>query len=440
MSDTPLRELAEKTVELAKKHGANEVAVGAERGRYIELQYRNQTLEKIAESASSGMGLELYVDGRYSAHRTSDLRPEAVEQFVAHAVEMTRLLQEDPNRALADPALYENRPDDDLQICDSSYDDVTTDERKKMARAVEDAARGVDGPIISVTSGYYDVTGESVRIHSNGFLGEREATQFWFGAEVSVEDENGKKPEDYHWVGARYRGDLPDPAGVGQEAARRALSRRKQSKIKSGKKTIVLENRIGSRLLRPLLGAITGAAIQQKRSFLMDKQGQSIASKQLTVLDDPLLPRAFASRHYDGDGISARKREIIKDGVLQEYLIDVYYGRKLGVDPTGGGVSNLTIPGGTRDAEEIIADVDHGIYVTGILGGNSDPTAGDFSHGIVGFEIENGQLTRPIGEMNITGSHATLWDQLVEVGNDPYVYSTMRLPTLVFDDVAVSGN
>ena len=437
---TEIKALAEKTIEMAKKHGAQEVAVSCDRGRFIELQYRDQKLEKIAESASSGMGLALYVDGRYSSHRTNDLRPDAVETFVKQAVEMTRLLQEDPFRGLADPKLYEGRPSKDLDILDKSYGEVSTEERKKAALAVEAAARAVDGPIISVTSGYYDVTGESVQIHSNGFLGERESTQFWFGAEVSVEDEGGKKPEDYHWVGARHRGDLPDPEGVGKEAARRALGRIGQKKLDSQSTTIVLENRIAARLLRPLLGATTGGAIQQKRSFLIDRKGTPVASTNLTVVDDPLLSRGFASRHYDGDGISARQREIIKDGVLQEYLIDVYYGRKLDVSPTGGSTSNLTIPGGTRNRDEIIASIDNGIYVTGIIGGNSDPTAGDFSHGVAGYAIRGGEIAEPIGEMNITGSHATLWDSLVEVGNDPYAYSTMRLPTLVFENVSVSGN
>lgn len=439
MSTNPLMDLAERAVAHAKKCGAQEAVATVGKSRFIDLQIRENKLEKVKESTTSGLGIALYVDGRYSSHSSSDMRWETLDGFIARAVPMTRLLGIDPHRVMTDPKYYANRPTDDLALCDPDYGAVETKRREELARAVEAAARSVKGPIISVTSGYYDTMGEAVRVHSNGFAGEQRTTQSWMGAEVTIEDEGGKKPEEYHWVGARYHRELPDPAKVGRDAAERAVRRKGQVKLPSATMTIVLENRIARRMLGPLLGAMSGSAIQQKRSFLMDMQGKPIGSKKLTLKDDPLRKKGFGSRLFDGDGISARPRTLVDGGVLSEYFIDVYYAHKLGVEPTGGSESNLLLPGGARDAAAIIKDVKQGIYVTGILGGNSDPVGGDFSHGVAGFEIVNGVLGRPVGEMNVTGNHKTLWNQLVEVGNDPYPYSSALLPTLVFENVSVSG-
>lgn len=437
--DTTLFDLAERTVAHAKKQGAQQVSVAVDRDRFIELEQRDGKLERVREASSSSLSVHLYVDGRYSAHSTSDLRWEALAPFVARATEMTRLLSQDPHRKLADPSLYADRPTCDLELRDGGYDEVDSGQRRADVAALEAAAHAVEGPIISVTAGYSDSVGEGVLVHSNGFSGETSGTAFWAGASVSVQDEDGRKPSDGEWCGARFRGDLPDLAGIGRRAARRALGRLGQQKLDSGTMPVVFENRAAGGVLRHLLSAMYGASLQQKRSFLLDKLGQPIASEHLTLIDEPLRKRGFGSRHFDGDGISAHPRTLIDKGRLASYLIDVYYANKMGVAPTGGGLSNLTFAPGARGAEEIIASIDKGIYVMGLLGGNSDTTSGDFSHGVMGYAIEGGKLTVPIGEMNITGNHTKLWDRLIEVGNDPYPYSRVLTPTLVFDDVSVSG-
>ncbi|RLB65408.1 MAG: TldD/PmbA family protein [Deltaproteobacteria bacterium] len=434
-----LTRLAEQTIERAGKAGAQQSAALISRRRFIDLQYRDGKLEKITESKTSSLSLDLYVDGRFSSHSSSDLRPQILKPFVARAVAMTRLLGADKHRGLADPALYDNRPTTDIQIYDPAYEQVTTDRRKAIASAIERTARAQEGPIISVTSGYYDALGESAQVHSNGFSGYRRATQFWMGGEVSVKDEGGRRPEDWYWVGGRFLSELPGAKVIGREAANRALARLGQVKLDSGHMTVVVENRASRSLMRHFMKAMSGSSLQQQRSFLTDKLGKRVGSSAFHLVDEPLLPRALGSRHYDSDGISAKKRTLVDRGKLTSYLIDVYYGRKLGAAPTTNGTSNLVMGLGKRSKEAIIKSVKKGVFISGFLGGNSDSTVGDFSHGIVGFEIRDGKLGRPIGEMNITGNHLSLWTKLVEVGNDPYLYSTMHIPTLVFEALSVSG-
>lgn len=436
-----MRQRAEQAVERAKRLGASDAAAIFSEGRFIELEQRDGKLEKLREADSASMTLRLYVDGRYSAHSSSDLRPEALERFVAQSVAMTRLLDEDPHRRLLDPKFYPTLGQDEagIDIDDPGYDAVTADYRRAVVKTLEAAARSVEGPIISATGGWYDRRGRSVRVHSNGFVGESRASSFWMGASVSVEDKDGRKPQESWWVGARHKSDLPEPEGVGQKAARRTLERLGQSQMDSGAMTLVLENKVVGRLLGHWMRGLYGEALQQKRSFLMDKLGERVGSARFTLVDDPTIARGLGSRVFDGEGYAARRRTLVEGGVLKTFLIGSYYANKMGIEPTGGATGNLIIPPGDKSRDAIIAGVERGVLVTGILGGNSDTTRGDFSHGIQGFAIEKGKLGGPVGEMNVSGDHSKLWDRLVEVGDDPYPWSSLKAPTLVFDGVSVSG-
>jgi PmbA protein len=240
-------------------------------------------------------------------------------------------------------------------------------------------------------------------------------------------------------VEVRFKDDLPGAEALGQEAAQRALGKIGQDKLESGVYDMLVENRAASRLLGMLSAPLSARAIQQKSSFLDGMIGKQIASEILTVGDDPFLPKGLGSRYFDEEGLAARKRVIIDRGVLREYNVDNYYGRKLGMKPTSGSVGNLVFAGGTESLEELTAGLERGILVTGFIGGNSNPTTGDFSFGIVGQLVENGERVRAVNEMNISGNALEFWKQLAALGNDPYPYSRWRRPSMLFKAVHFSG-
>jgi PmbA protein len=151
------------------------------------------------------------------------------------------------------------------------------------------------------------------------------------------------------------------------------------------------------------------------------------------------VKRGFGSRLFDGEGIAAKPFAVFEQGALRSYYVDTYYGRKLGMPPTTGRMSNHAWAPGTRSLGELLAAMGEGLLVTGFLGGNSNGTTGDFSLGVKGFRIRGGAVAEPVGEMNLSGNHLELWHRLSAVGNDPYPYSAMRTPTLVFEGVQVAG-
>ncbi len=439
MSD--LLDLAKKALALAKQKGADEATASAYRSREVEVGWRDGKIEKVTEATTRGVSLAVYVGHRYSSVSSSDLRDDALAKFVEETIALCKTLAPDANRSLPDPKLYAGRFTGDLAIRDAGYEAVSAQQRRELAKQMEDAARSVPGAdkILSVSTSVSDSQSTSARVTTNGFEGEISRTSYWLGADVSVKDADGRRPEDYDYAGARFFAELPDAANVGKTATKRALATLGAKKVESAEMTMLVENRVAGRLLGAIMGPLGGRALQQKQSFLEGKLKTQIASALLTLTDDPHVQKGFGSRLWDGDGIAAKKMTVVDRGVLQSYYIDDYYGRKLGMAPTTGGSSNILFTLGQKDLEALVKGVKNGILVTSFLGGNSNSTTGDYSFGVQGFRIRNGARAEAVSEMNVSGNQLSLWKHLAAVGNDPYPYSATRTPTLVFEGVQFAG-
>ncbi|UCD63664.1 MAG: TldD/PmbA family protein [Candidatus Zixiibacteriota bacterium] len=432
-------ELAGWVIAEAKKNGADEAAVNVNNSREIEIEFRERKIEKLQESTQNGLSLAIYTKGRYSNNSTNDLRRESLGRFVAESVAMTKYLGEDPYRSLPDPKYYKGLKDIDLKNCDPGYQQVTSDQRVKMAAALEDEALSLSDRIVSCSSSFSDGMYESVKVHSNGFEGSSRSTFFSCYVDVTIKDDQGGRPNGWDWKGGRYFGDLPEPKGMARFAVDRALAKLGQTKIESGVYEMIVENRARTSLLGALQGPMSGRNLQQKNSCLEGKLGQKVFSDKLTVIDDPFIEGGFSSRLYDSDGFPARRRVLIDKGVLKEFVIDWYYSRKLGVEPTGGNISNVVFELGNRSLDEMVKDMKKGILVNGFIGGNSNSTTGDFSFGITGTLVEDGKLIKPVNEMNVSGNLLQTWSSLIEMGNDPYMYSSLRRPSMYFKDISFTG-
>ena len=432
-------ELAHWVANRAKSEGASEISVDIAKSRGVEVQYRDGQLDKVKESTQNSLNINVYVDNKFSGHSTNDLRKESLGKFIQDAVAMTKYLTEDKFRQLPDPKYYQNIQKVDLDIIDQAYESIDANQRVKFARDLQNQTASKSDKIISSTAGYYDDDSESVKVHSNGFEGVLRSTSFSIGVEVTVEDKDGKRPSDWNYTTTRYLSDTPDTEELAQGVVDKALAKVGQEKIASGIYDMIVHNRAGGNPIYPLLGPMGARAIQQKSSFLDGKKGQKIASDKFTMIDDPFIKRGLGSRHYDGEGIATKNRTLIQNGVLQDYLVDSYYGRKLGWEPTGGSTSNLVFEQGDKSLEELIASVSKGILVTSFIGGNTNSTTGDYSWGLSGHLIENGNIVKPINEMNISGNLIELWSSLTEMGNDPYLYSSIQRPSMLFKDIQFSG-
>lgn len=273
---------------------------------------------------------------------------------------------------------------------------------------------------------------------SNGFEGESKSTWFSLSADVALRGEGEARPSSYWYESALFYDKLVK-SGVGTKALERVLRKLGQKKVASGKYTMVVDPMNASNLLSPVLSALYGSALQQKNSFLLDKLNVKVGAGLLNLMDEPHLIGASGARYFDSEGVATERRSIFEEGVLKTYFIDTYNSKKMGVEPTVNSPSLLVLKPGSKDLNGLVADVQKGILVTGFNGGNCNSSSGDFSYGIEGFLIENGKLTQPVSEMNVTGNMITLWASLSAVGNDPRMSSSWRIPSLVFEGVDFSG-
>ena len=438
MADEPMMDLAVWVMETALGAGSTQTAVDGWSSLESQVSVRQGKIEQLEQSRRRGLTLHVYLDNRYAQHTTNDLARDSLKQWIVQAVAATRCLAPDDCRSLPDPK-YCGQAQADLALADPHWDELTPEQRKAFAHAVEQAARSQSDQIITSTGNWQDSAGQRVRVDSNGLRAQSQSTGFSMGSYVTVRDDKDRRPADGWWVASRQQATLPGAADIGQEAARRALGRIGQRKLPSGKYDMIVENRSAWRVLSMLQGPMGGGALQQKKSYLDGKLGQRVAADTLTLVDDPLLAGALGSRAFDGEGMAPVKRTMIEKGILLNYYISDYYGKKLAVEPTTGGPSNSVVTPGEGTLAELVGQVENGLLVTGFLGGNFDSTTGDFSFGIVGKLIEGGELAGPVGEMNVSGNGQGFWQQLAACGGDVYTYSSNRAPSMLFKDVSFSG-
>jgi len=426
-----LVERAAEAVSLAESAGAEAAFATATRSRAVEFTHRDGKLEKVQESTSRKVSLRIFAEGRSSSHSTTDL--SRLDAFVAEAVALTAALQPDPDRRLAEPGQYPAEGVD-IAAADAAIDGLDGDTRKAWVAEMDELIHR-DERVITATATVTDGHDHVAAVSSNGFSGAYDKTWIWTGTEATLRD-GDKRPEGWFWCGHTHVQQLPSRAEVAQGCLEWARGRLGMTKGPTTRTAMVVHPRAGGRLLRALLGPLNARSIQQKRSFWTPELK---VSDTLTLRDDPHLSGGMGSRPFDGEGLATRPLTLFEAGQAREIYVDTTYGRKLGMAPTFSGRGNLVVAPGDRDLAAILKGLGQCVLVTTFMGGNSDGTTGDFSFGIRGHLVEDGEIGQSVGEMNITGNLMTMFERLSEVGNDPWRWGTNLTPTLVFDDIQFSG-
>ncbi|MDR1340277.1 MAG: TldD/PmbA family protein [Prevotellaceae bacterium] len=430
--------LAGEAMQFALDRGAGAARVSIDAGSSSAFEYRDKNLDKLQQASENRMEIELFVDDRYGSCSTNRMEKTGLFKFISSAIESSRYLDRDPMRTLPDPSRYYTGRMFTLDTFDEKFEKINVDTKLALARNMVDEIYGNDPRIISITAEYGDGDSFLYMIASNGFEGETAHSSYSLYSTVAMKDGGDARPSS-SWFESALHFDQLIRDNIGRKAYERTLQKLGQRKINSGKYPMLLDNTQSAYLLSPLLSAMNGRALHQKNSFLINKLDEKIISDRITIVDNPHIKGAFGARMFDGEGVATVKRNLIEKGVLKTYFIDTYNAAKLNMEPTVSSPSIVNLDPGTRSHEQILDSIDRGIWVTGFNGGNSNGSTGDFSFGIEGFLIEKGKPTKPINEMNITGNMLTLWNNIQEIGNDPRLNSSRRIPSLLFDNVDFSG-
>ncbi len=447
---TDLKELASDLVRRALGGGADAAEAVVHDGTEFSTVVRLHEVESLKESGSKAAGVRVFFGRHAASTYTSDFSRAGLDQLVGSALELAHITSEDPNAGLPEAGEL-GAISGDLDLYHEDVYSLPTEGRIDYARRAEQAAFDTDPRIRNSEGGSFDAaTGRKVLANSLGFVGEYQRSYCSVSAVPIATDDTGAMQRDYWFSVARSIKMLESAERIGRIAAERTLRRLGARKVKTARVSVILDPQMARSLLSHVFDAVNGDAIYRGASFLASKLGERIAGANINVIDDGTMRGGFGTSPFDDEGVPTRVTTVIESGQLKSYLLNTYTARKLGLKTTGNaarglagtpgiGAGNFFLRPGTRTPQQIIADVQDGLYVTEFLGFGVNLVTGDYSRGASGLWICNGELAYPVEEITIAGNLKDILFNIAEIGNDLEFRGSTAAPTLRVEGLTVAG-
>jgi len=437
--------LLDDLIAKAKKAGADAADALVFESAALSHAQRLGELERLEREESRDLGLRVFRGQRQAFVSSTDFADDTLDQLVTRAIDMLASVPEDPYCGLASRDQLATRfPEIDLLDPEEPAPEVLIE----RAKVCEEAARAVPGVTNSEgAEASWGRTGIALAT-SEGFAGSYARTGHSISVSVLAGEGLGME-RDYDFTSAVYGCDLEAPETVGRQAGERAVKRLKPKKPQTGSVPVIFDPRVAGSLLGHLAGAINGTSIARGTSFLKDHLGKQLFAPGITVTDDPHRVRGLRSKPFDGEGLANRATNLIDDGCLTTWVLDLSSAKQLGLQSTGhaargtGGppspsVTNLYMAPGKVSPAELMADIAQGFYVTELMGMGVNGVTGDYSRGAAGFWIEQGEIAYPVGEATIAGNLKDIYARLTPADNLVFKYGT-NAPTLRVEGMTLAG-
>ncbi len=445
MAEINLVDIAARAVELARAHGADAADAVLIAGESTRVSVRNGETEEITRAENSDLGLRVFAGSSQAIVSSTRFADDELKALAERAMAMARLAPPDPDSGLAEPEQL-CQEIENLDLADDAT--PTTDDLLRVAIAADASGIAVEGVSASSGSGANAWRRSIVMVASNGFAGAYERTGY--GISSSMIGGAGTAMErDYDYRSAVKLSNLPAAEEIGEEAGRRVVRRLNPRKARSAALPVVYEQRIASSLMSHLAGAINGAGVARGTSFLKDSMDEQVFAADISVIDDARLPGGFGSKPFDGEGLATGRREVVSNGMLKAWLLDLHSARKLGLHSTGNAArgtsgapspsaSNFDLQPGAGSPEELIADIKEGLLVSELIGMGVNGTTGDYSRGATGFWIDNGEIAYPVSEITIAGNLKAMFANLTPA-NDLVIRGSINAPTCRVEGLTIAG-
>ena len=445
------KNIAKDVIDLALGYGTEQVSVSLAKSISFQVDVRENKIESLQESGSSGIHITISKNNRRSTVSSNDFREETLAPLIRSTLEALPYMGEDKFYTLPDPALQGRAPGD-LEFLDPDYSKLSSGEKVKISLNLEALSLNTDQRLKTDQSFYSDSKSYVVHADSNGFLEGETKTLYSMGISMIADDIEpksnekestnvGRKQTDGWYSAARFHKNLTSPEDIVEKARRRTLRKLGAVKPPSQEVPVVFSSEMAQSFLGKIASALMGENLFRKQSFLLNKLDESIANAKINLIDNPLLPGKLGSRHFDSEGVQAKPLVLIENGVLKNYMLSTYSANKLGMASNGhsGGISNLILKLGDYPEEELIASVKNGLYLTSMTGQGANIVTGDFSRGGQGIWIREGKLAEPVSEFTIAGTFAEMLNNLKMIGNEIDERSSILTPAFKIDKMMVSG-
>ena len=446
MNDDDARSLLDDLIVKAKKRGANAADALVVNSTAISHAERLGQTERLERSEARDLGLRVFFGKQQAMVSSNDWEAETLDDLVDRAVAMAKAVPEDPycGLASADQLFTGNMPE--LDIFDST--EPVPEALIERAKASEEAARSVDGVTNSEGAEASWSLNYVTLAASNGFFGSYEISRHGVGVSV-IAGEGTAMERDYEFSSTVHESDLDDPVAVGKAAGARAVKRLNPRKVATAKVPVVYDPRVSHGLTGHLASAINGSSIARGTSFLKNCMDTKVFADGITITDDPHRNRGLRSKPFDAEGLANQSINLIENGVLTSWVLDLRSARQLSLTstarasrgvsgPPSPSVTNLYLAAGTDTPKRLMADIDSGFYVTELMGFGIDMLTGDYSRGASGLRIRNGELAGPVAEITIAGTLPEMFRALVPA-NDLAFERGIDVPTFRIDGMSVAG-
>ena len=432
-------------IEKAKSQGADAAEAVMVDGTSLSVAVRMGETEKVDRSEGADLGLRVLIGKRQAVVSSSDTSDDALAELLDRALAMAKSVPEDPHCGIADPdQLATDIPD--VDACDPT--EHTADGLIALAKRAEDAARAVPGVTNSEGAEAGWDTSSVALASSNGFAQSYENSHIGLSASVLAGTGTGME-RDYDYTSTVYAADMIDPETIGRSAGEKAVKRLNPRKIETKSVPVVFDPRVARSIVGHLTSAINGASVARGTTFLKDKMGETLFPAGVNIIEDPHRPRGLRSRPFDGEGLATIRRNLIEDGILTTWLLNLRSARQLGLEPTGHGsrsvssppgiaTANVYLQAGNQTPAGLIGAIDDGFYVTELIGFGINGVTGDYSRGASGFWIEKGVLSYPVSELTIAGNLLDMFKNVTPADDLEFRYGT-DAPTLMIEGLTVAG-
>ncbi len=435
-----LKDVVSRALDSARRAGATQAEADASLQQGLSVSARLGEVETVEYQRDRALGITVYFGHRKGSASTGDLSAQSVEDMVAKACAIARHTAEDECAGLADPALLQTQFRD-LQL-DFPWE-LSADAAVELARECEAAGRAVDTRL-SNSEGASVSSQRGVRVYGNthGFLAGDCGTSHSLSC-VLLAQAGEDMPRDDWYTSARDPRDLEAAELVGRRAGERAIARLGARRLSTGPAQVILAPEVARGFIGHFIGAIRGSAQYRKASFLLGAAGERVFPEWVQMHERPHLLKGVASSNFDSEGVRTVDRELVRDGVVDGYLLGSYSARKLGLVSTGhaGGLHNLMVDASVDrpDQATLLRRMGRGLLVTELMGQGVNGVTGDYSRGATGFWIEGGEIAYPVHEVTIAGNLKHLFAGLQAIGSDVDARGGVRVGSIWVGEFTVAG-
>jgi len=423
----------------AERLGASQAECVIALSKGFSVSAHDGDVETVEYNQDKSIEINVLFGKRSGTASISDIRPEAIKSAVEAACHIAKFTGEDTAAGLAEkeelafqyPHLNMAYPwslsvQDAIQIACQC---------EREALAIDKRIMSAEETTINTMEAFY------LYANSNGFMGSYPHTRHELSC-VLIGKKGDEMQRNFSYTVATDPSQLQSTSQVAKDAVERTVSHLGARKIKTMKTPVIYLAEEARGLLGHFIAAISGGSLYRQSSFLLNHLDKKIFPSFMHLQEQPHLERALGSSPFDDEGVATRNNIFIEDGILRQYSLGVYAARKLGMKTTGnaGGVHNLIVKHGNKNLTELLKTMGTGLLITEIMGNGVNIITGDYSRGVSGFWIENGEIQYPVQEITVAGKLQDMYAGIQEIGSDVDVRGNIRTGSILIGEMMVAGS